>query len=188
MGGLERLGGQRFLGSDSTLSSATGQLILNSTSVKDNCRVWISQVQVAGPATDTSPSFDPRRTATRTPARPPEPSICSALTVRTPTTDAPTCLGSISSAACRIADARFPYVTPSGSVGPCPDLEVRPGQRTEPYWPETQLVDGGYIENSGLATITDLSEQWLAMVRETNRRALAGNSPRPALVVPIIVF
>jgi hypothetical protein len=57
-----------------------------------------------------------------------------------------------------------------------------------PYWPETQLVDGGYIENSGLATITDLSDQWLGLVRENNRRALTGNSPKPALVVPIIVF
>ena len=57
--------------------------------------------------------------------------------------------------------------------------------KARPYWPQTQLVDGGYIENSGLATITDLSEQWLALVRENNRRAFAAGDPKPALVVPI---
>ena len=182
-------GNQRFLGPDSTLSSATGQLILNSTSVKDNCRVWVSQVQVAGPATDPSPSFDPEKNCDKNPGAATR--TIDLFRAYGPYTDdgsAPTCLGSISSATAALLTARFPYVTPSGVVGPCPDREVRPGQRTEPYWPETQLVDGGYIENSGLATITDLSDQWVGMVRETNRRALTGNSPEPALVVPIIVF
>ena len=62
----------------------------------------------------------------------------------------------------------------------------RDGKAT-PYWPRTQLVDGGYIENSGLATITDLSDDWSSLVRNHNAEALTAGSTQP-LVVPIVVF
>ena len=182
-------GGQRFLSASPHLSPSTGQLILNSTSVKDNCRVWVSQIQLGGPPTDPSPSFDPEKNCDKNPAAATR--TIDLFRAYGPYTDDgrdPTCLGLISSATAALLTARFPYVTPSGVVGPCPDGKVSAGQQTVPYWPETQLVDGGYIENSGLATITDLSDQWLGLVRENNRRALTGNSPKPALVVPIIVF
>ena len=57
-----------------------------------------------------------------------------------------------------------------------------------PYWPRTQLVDGGYIENSGLATITDMSDDWLSLVRDHNEEALATEGSTEPLVVPIVVF
>jgi hypothetical protein len=78
--------------------------------------------------------------------------------------------------------ARFPYVTPGGVIGGC-DVADRDGA----FWPRTQLIDGGYIENTGLATITDLSAQWLAQVRAHNDAAVAGRSEQP-LIIPFVVF
>jgi hypothetical protein len=83
--------------------------------------------------------------------------------------------------------ARFPYVTPSAVTGPCPP-EGTTGGKARPYWPRTQLVDGGYIENSGLATITDLSDDWLSLVRDHNADVLNTKGSTEPLVVPIVVF
>ena len=49
-------------------------------------------------------------------------------------------------------------------------------------------MDGGYIENSGLATVTDLSDDWLSLVRDHNAEVLAVPSSTEPLVVPIVVF
>jgi hypothetical protein len=49
-------------------------------------------------------------------------------------------------------------------------------------------VDGGYIENSGLATITDLSDDWLSLVRDHNADVLDTEGSTEPLVVPIVVF
>ena len=71
-------------------------------------------------------------------------------------------------------------------IGPCPDRgEV--DRQTKAYWPRTQLVDGGYIENSGLATITDLAPQWLPLVRDHNILAADPASGQP-LIVPFVVY
>ena len=78
-------------------------------------------------------------------------------------------------------------MTPSAVIGPCPPAETA-GGKALPYWPRTQLVDGGYIENSGLATITDLSDDWLSLVRDHNAELLAAPSSTEPLVVPIVVF
>ncbi len=180
-------GEHRFLSPTSALSPATGQLILNSTSVKDNCRVWIAQIQLPEIPGDPTPSFDPEKSCDKNPSAATRTiDLFRAYGPYTNDGRDPSCLGLISAATAALLTARFPYVTPSGVIGPCPNLRVVAGERVAPYWPETQLVDGGYIENSGLATITDLSDQWLGLVRENNRQALAGN--KPALVVPIIVF
>lgn len=182
-------GGQRFLADPATLSPATGALVVNSTSVKGNCRVWVSQLQLPSPAEDESPTFDPERScdevrgvATRTV------DLFRAYGPFVPGADPGTCLGSVSAATAALLTARFPYVTPSGVVGPCPDRELEPGRRTAPYWPRTQLVDGGYIENSGLATITDLADVWLPQVRGQNDLALADRTRRTPLVVPVVVY
>ena len=97
------------------------------------------------------------------------------------------CLGRIRSSTAALLTARFPYVTPSAVIGPCPPVATEDGKAT-PYWPRTQLVDGGYIENSGLATITDLSDDWLSLVRNHNAEALDTAGSTEPLVVPIVVF
>ncbi len=170
-------------------AASTGQLVLNSTSVKDNCRVFVSQVRIGGPRADESPSYDPEKTCDKDPSAAPRTiDLFSAYGPygREPTS--PGCLGLLSAPTAALLTARFPYVTPSGVIGPCPDRKVTPGQQTVPYWSPTQLVDGGYIENTGLATLTDLADQWLPLVRAENDAALADRTGRRAVIVPIVVF
>jgi len=60
------------------------------------------------------------------------------LTSGTPSTSADArCIAALPNSTAGMATSRFPYVTPSGGVGPC---RGRSGQ---------QLVDGGYIEEPG---------------------------------------
>ncbi len=181
--------GQRtFLGDPSTMAPTTGALVLNATSVRDNCRVWLSQLELPNLPATAGASFDPEQTcdtapgvATRTT------DLFSAYGPLTESHDA-TCLGYLSAPTAALLTARFPYVTPSGVVGPCPDRDAKSGARTGPYWPRTQLVDGGYIENTGLATVTDLADVWLPLVRRQNEIALADPTAAEPLVVPIVVY
>jgi hypothetical protein len=182
-------GARSFLTDPAILSPSTGALIINSTSVKGNCRVWLSQLQLPAPAQDTDPTFDPELNCDKVLGVAPRTiDLFSAYGPYVTGASARTCFGQVSAATAALLTARFPYVTPSGVVGPCPDRRVVPGQRSVPYWPETQLVDGGYIEDSGLATITDLSDVWLPLVREQNRKAFADSSRKTPLVVPLVVY
>jgi hypothetical protein len=70
--------------------------------------------------------------------------------------------------------SRFPYVTPSGVVGPCGP------------WRTDQLVDGGYAENTGLGIIIDLAPEWMRLVRTHNDAVLTAG--RGTIVVPLVVF
>ena len=184
----EDWGDRDFLTPGDQLSPATGELILNSSEVKDACRVWVSQVSPGAPVTESeTASFDPEQTCDKSPgpgARTID--LFSAYGPFVPGATPASCLGRIRSATAALLTARFPYVTPSAVLGPCPDV-AKIGGKATPYWPRTQLVDGGYIENSGLATITDLSDDWLSLVRNHNAAALTAGSTEP-LVVPIVVF
>jgi hypothetical protein len=187
-GGLD-WGDRDFLTPSDELSPSTGQLILNSTDVKHACRVWVSQVSPGLPVTEISTaSFDPERSCDKTPgpgARTID--LFTAYGPFVPGSDPGSCLGRIRSSTAALLTARFPYVTPSAVIGPCPPEETA-GGKALPYWPRTQLVDGGYIEDSGLATITDLSDDWLSLVRDHNADVLNTAGSAEPLVVPIIVF
>jgi len=182
-------GDRAFLTPNDQLSPATGQLILNSSDVKHGCRVWVSQVSPGQPVAETeAASFDPERSCDKTPgpgARTID--LFSAYGPFVPGSNPETCLGDIRSVTAALLTARFPYVTPSAVIGPCPQVRTEDG-KARPYWPRTQLVDGGYIENSGLATITDLSDDWQSLVRNHNAEILAQSSSTEPLVVPIVVF
>jgi hypothetical protein len=75
--------------------------------------------------------------------------------------------------------ARFPYVTPSGHVGEC-------ARANGDIAPLDQLVDGGYLENTGLGTINDLSDIWLPQVRKWNTDELQKSQPK--LIVPLVAY
>jgi hypothetical protein len=186
-GGLD-WGDRDFLTPSEQLSPSTGQLILNSSEVKHACRVWVSQLSPGPPVTQSGePSFDPEHSCDKTPgpgARTID--LFTAYGPFVPGADPEACLGRIRSATAALLTARFPY-TPSAVVGPCPAIDRVDG-KAMPYWPRTQLVDGGYIENSGLATITDLSDDWLSLVRDHNEEVLASQGSTEPLVVPIVVF
>jgi hypothetical protein len=182
-------GDREFLTSADQLSPATGQLILNSSDVKHACRVWVSQVSPGLPVTESgAASFDPEQSCDKSPGPGSRTiDLFTAYGPLVPGADPEACLGRIRSATAALLTARFPYVTPSAVVGPCPVIERVDGKAL-PYWPRTQLVDGGYIENSGLATITDLSVDWLSRVRDHNAEVLAAQGSADPLVVPIVVF
>ncbi len=186
-------GSRSFTTADDELSPATGPLILNSTSVANRCRVWISQVDLSrAPAATLAPAGGEQRCDGRDATGPRTIDLISAYTTAapaTPTAERPVpagtedCLHSLQSVTAAMLTARFPYVTPGGVVGPC----APPGGAGEGGWPRTQLIDGGYTENSGLATITDLSVSWLAQVRQHNEQAVRPGSTAP-LIVPFVVF
>lgn len=180
-------GKRTFLGDPTTMSPATGALVLNSTSVKDNCRVWLSQLDLPPLAQPLVPSAEPEQSCDTVPgvaARTTD--LFGAYGPLAPGGDS-SCLGYISAPTAALLTARFPYVTPSGVVGPCP-APAKGSAPNDAYWPRTQLVDGGYIENTGLATITDLADVWLPEVRRQNQKALADKTRTEPLVVPIVVY
>src|SRR5918993_5681483 len=124
----------------------TGHLVLNSTSVSDSCRVWISQLDVrALPVEGQLQSYDPEKTCDKQPSE-------GARTIDLfgaygPDNKYSDCMKYISAATAALMSARFPYVTPSGVVSECPG-GANPSKDLT-YWPQTQLVDGGYVDNTG---------------------------------------
>lgn len=161
-----------------------GALVLNSTSSARGCRVWLSQLSfgaITGRPGDCDSAQGPaQRTIDFFAAYRP---FLPRGTAPSPGSGEPSgCVGELRAATVALLTARFPYVTPSGVVGPCGPVG---GQ-----WERMNLVDGGYVENSGLATLTDLAPEWVKLLREHNtcvaarRPACAG---RP-LVAPVIVY
>ena len=149
----------------------TGALVVNSTSPTTSCRTLISQVTLPGDET--------------TECAPGSPAAAS--------TDLVQCTGQLRTVTAALLTARFPYVTPSGVVDcPGPDKVLPSGDDVA-----TQVVDGGYAENTGVGTLLDLMPRVLGDVRHHNTCVLAGE-PKPStctgepaldtLVVPQLVY
>ncbi|MDQ2796571.1 MAG: hypothetical protein M3Y06_05325 [Actinomycetota bacterium] len=162
-----------FLPADihSAASAVSGALVLNSTRVADGCRMWVSQIRLSDATPGQTCDFS------STPAGHTL-DLFAALGSGAAGTPAATdhCLGAVTAATGTMLSARFPIVTPSGVVGPCA------GQL------EQQLVDGGYVENSGLATIVDLAPSWLQEVQKRNTAALRSKAAVVDLVVPVVMY
>lgn len=142
-----------FLGEGGGAPRPTGALVLNSTSVATGCRYLVSQVAFPDQPSGTDcAALD----------QPAAGSVDLFGAYAGPAAPGDHCVGPVVSATAAMFSSRFAYFTPSGVVGPCP-----------PASPLQQLVDGGYVENTGLGTITDLSRYWLPLVREANTRRCA---------------
>lgn len=140
----------------------SGALVLNSTATSSGCRVLVSQVALgSGPVSDCADLGSPLAYSRDFYADylPPEGEAATGQSDH--------CVGSVPASTASMTSARFPYVTPSGVVGPCGDA------------PQAQLIDGGYAEGSGLGTVVDLAPRLLAQVAE--------QAP-DARVVPIVVY
>src|SRR5918993_1325752 len=79
-----------------------------------------------------------------------------------------------------LLSARFPIVSPAGRTGAatgdgCDDV------------PDVQLGDGGIVDNSGLATISDLVPEVMESVRVKNAEITTSTRESP-WVVPIVVY
>jgi hypothetical protein len=189
----------------------TGQLILNSYGLGNACRIWVSQIRFA--ATPLDPADDPGQRgidcdrSVQPSGAQPGTSAASKPALRSvdlisdygpyvarmaePKSSAKDlvnpewngCLYGLSAANAGLLAARFPYVTPSGVVGPC---VVSAGSSSgTARRPTDQLLDGGYLENSGLGTLIDLAPDWLSLVQEANEQSYAGDRE---LIVPMILY
>ncbi len=187
MGGEQSALATNFLPAvpEQAVKSPTGYLILNSASSSTGCRVFVSQVKMPAFG-DTEgavircdyavdPDGDPRV--------PDSIDFFRYFGASAGRADAGVaqrrdgCTGNLQAATAAVLAARFPYVTPSGVVGPCG------------IGAEDQLIDGGYIENSGIATITDLAPTWLDLVRRHNGASLAAEGADTIdLIVPMVVY
>ena len=149
----------------------TGALVVNSVSPTTSCRTLISQVQLPGDGT----------------------SECSPGQPAAASTDLVQCTGQLRTVTAALLTARFPYVTPSGVVDcPGPDGILPSGDDVA-----TQVVDGGYAENTGVGTLLDLMPRVLEDVRRHNSCVLSadprdgtcrGEPAADTLVVPQLVY
>lgn len=182
-----------------------GLLVLNSTSSTTLCRTLVGQALVTGPngggrpAVDAAsgggdPALDLARGAA---AHPLECTLAGQPPASADLLDiAAQCGQYLSRATAAMLAARFPYVTPTGVVcGREADTEAEEtrGERNRTQ----QIVDGGYLENTGIGTIVDLAPAWLPALRRHNDcvlgAAASGAHPPPecsdgTLVVPVLVY
>ena len=167
-----------------TRQPISGPLILNSMSVGNACRVWVSEIKLMPEAPETAASSDGRLGCDHAGT----PGLRSVDlisrygafgSVEDPPDGKNRCLHGLTAPTAAMLAARFPYVTPSGHVGEC----AREGGGVAPL---DQLVDGGYLENTGLGTINDLSDIWLPRVRTWNTDEL--QKPQPKLIVPLVAY
>jgi hypothetical protein len=180
--GLQFIGGTP--GRVQARQPVTGPLILNSMSVGNACRVWVSEIELMPEASETAASGDGRLDCDHAGT----PGLRSVDlisrygafgSVEDPADGKNRCLYGLTAPTAAMLAARFPYVTPSGHVGEC--ARANGGEA-----PLDQLVDGGYLENTGLGTINDLSDVWLPRVRKWNTDEL--QKPRPKLIVPLVAY
>ena len=149
----------------------TGALVVNSVSPTTSCRTLISQVKLPGDGTSE--------------CAPGQPAAAS--------TDLVECTGQLRTVTAALLTARFPYVTPSGVVDcPGPDGILPSGDDVA-----TQVVDGGYAENTGVGTLLDLMPRVLDDVRHHNSCVLSadpgagacrGEPAADTSVVPQLVY
>lgn len=161
---------------DATAAAPTGLVVLNSTDVRSGCRVVVSQVELgpgqSGATTpqDQLPSYDPTANCREGIAEP-------ALTVDLVDRFERCSQKSVDWATASLLSARFPAVTPSGTIGS--------GQLHECSRPRLQMVDGGYAENSGLGLLADTAPGLGEIIRDYNTLRRAEGEP---LVVPYIIY
>ncbi|MEU0092262.1 hypothetical protein [Kribbella sp. NPDC006257] len=147
----------------------TGQLVLNSTAVRDGCLALLSQVDLTTGArsADGSPLCGTEGTG-------PHSYDFFGAYGRASGEGADECVGNLRALTGTMLANRFPYVSPSGTAEGCRGLDP------------VQLVDGGYTDNTGLGTLFDLSPQWNKLVQKHNDEVVAAGTGE--FVVPVVVY
>lgn len=137
-----------------------GNLVLNTTAVSSGCRVFLSQVVLSADGTGLGGCDG-------------EPSPGGRSVDFFALNLSQQCVRSLRASTAALTASRFPYVTPAAAIG-CEGRDVE------------QLVDGGYVENSGLGTLVDLWPELSALVRAHNDGVTAGSGQD--YVVPMVVY
>lgn len=161
---------------DADFTTPTGYMIFNATDAATNCKVIISQVDIAERSAhrDQVSEMQEGGDATR---------ACTGLGAELSNTIdlfdhlGEECTANVTWATASLLSARFPFVSPSarvqGSTVPkgCTPLG------------EMQLLDGGLIDNSALGTVSDVFSELAVLVREAN-----SDPDRTAIIVPVVLF
>lgn len=156
-----------FVADSAVPRGPTGLLILTSTSVSTGCRYLVSQVKL-----DAGQSVPMTRPEDCSSAGQPVAGSLDLLAAYTAREGCPSGLGEVSAATGALMASRFPWVTPSAVLRGCGAFGA------------DQVVDGGYVDNSGLGVLVDLSPRLVPALRAYNGRQPAGAPP----VVPIVVY
>ena len=159
---------------DATPTSPTGLLVLNSNDIGTGCRVISSQVELKGSISSIDPGDDltliPNCTDTgRLP-----------MTIDLVQEMTKNCRLGMDWATAALLSARFPFVTPAGRISrentPCSTLT------------DLQVVDGGYNEDSGLSTVSDLVAPLSRIIAASNAKVGTGATDDPGVyVVPVLL-
>jgi len=160
---------------DASAAAPTGLVVFNSTDIRSGCRVVVSQVEL-GPG-DSGLTAPPDAFSNGYPT-----ATCSegveepALTIDLLDRFESCSNRPVDWAVAGLLSARFPVVTPSGTIGTGSNDCGRP---------RLQMVDGGYAENSGLGLLADTAPMIGQIVRDYNT---TGRAPGDPLIVPYIMF
>jgi len=156
--------------------AVTGHLILTSSAARDGCRALLSQIDLSHGLADNGhwPTCGGSAAGRHSWDLFAAYSTVTDDAATVDTTVSSHCLGNVPALTAGLLASRFPYVTPSGTVGGCNGLDP------------TQLIDGGYTDNTGLGTITSLANLWAPLVRQNNDQVLAAG--RGELIMPLVVF
>jgi len=175
--------------------SPTGWRVLNSTTINPNCKVLVSQLDL-GSAIDPSsqeieadpgapatvlPGTDPAPTAKQPDCRSGSAELPGAIDLVETYADCPLNLDWGTAA---MLSARFPFVTPAGRVSRESAGGVGDARQCS-HLPDMQLLDGGYYDNTGLGTISDLAPELASLIAIHNSTAVAQGQ---SIVVPVVVY
>ncbi|WP_189602466.1 hypothetical protein [Streptomyces lateritius] len=159
-------------------------LILNGTDVRSGCRVAVSAHRTIGEAAGNSALRCQEAVVSHTAATPQFTTATVDAVDYTGSADCHTGGARLRMSTAAHLSARFTYVSPSGTMYRClPDTD-NDGTRTE----AVSSIDGGYLENSGIATLLEL---WAAVEPEVaahNRRVATREGADTRYVVPLLVF
>ena len=159
---------------DAVAAAPTGLVVLNSTDIRSGCRVVVSQVEL-GPGASGFTSVGMESTFVAPTATCDSGNDEPALTIDM-LDFYEQCGGRGPSwATAALLSARFPFVTPSGTIG----------NGASKCGPRLQLVDGGYAENSGLGLLADIAPELGRIIRSYNSFDRAEGDP---LVVPYVMY
>ncbi|WP_404431350.1 hypothetical protein LG299_14200 [Microbacterium lacus] len=153
---------------DAEPHTPTGYVIFNATDAATNCKVLISQVDVAEREAPASES---------------DVQVCTGVSAELSNTIdlldhlGENCPASMTWATASLLSARFPFVSPSARVqtSTVPDDCTPKG--------EMQLLDGGLIDNSALGTVSDVFSELAVLVREANADPAA-----TSVIVPVVLY
>jgi hypothetical protein len=154
-----------------TVTQPTGAVILNSTDTLSRCKVLVSQLDLNDKVTNS----DYAGTDSTVSCAGSRAEQAGSIDLRD---YYGSCPYSFDWATASMLSARFPIVTPAARVSQ-DQFSISCSLKGD-----LQLVDGGYIDNSGLGTISNLAPELTRVVLEHNRTVAAGG----AYVVPIVVY